>query len=75
MLTVNLGAFTATQKRPVPLEHSLFYGNKLYPICKNDKFTMEGLQLAKADYEKKNKLVPAGKDATVEAHGGLVEEQ
>lgn len=55
----------ATHKRPVPLEHSLFYGSKLYPICKNDKFTMEGLHSARADLEKKNKLAPTEAQGTL----------
>lgn len=32
---------TGTTKRPVPLEHNLFYDNELYTICRQDYFFPE----------------------------------
>lgn len=63
---------TATLKRPVPLEHSLFYGNKLFPICQGDKYISDGLQKAKAEYQKKNKMGPSDRDyASGDAQGEI----
>lgn len=53
------------------MEHSLFYGNKLFPICQGDKYVSDGLQRAKAEYQKKNKLGPSDRDfAAMDAQGG-----
>lgn len=27
-----------THKRPVPLEHSIFYGGQMFPVCRQDRF-------------------------------------
>lgn len=27
-----------THKRPVPLEHSIFYGGLMFPVCRQDRF-------------------------------------
>ena len=32
---------TGTTKRPVPLEHNLYYDNELYTICRQDYFFPE----------------------------------
>jgi antiviral helicase SKI2 len=32
---------TGTTKRPVPLEHSLYYAGQLYPICRGEAFVPE----------------------------------
>ena len=32
---------TGTSKRPVPLEHSLYYSGQLYPICRAETFLSE----------------------------------
>ncbi|EFJ42164.1 hypothetical protein VOLCADRAFT_107417 [Volvox carteri f. nagariensis] len=38
------GARARTTKRPVPLEHSLYYGGEIYPICSREVFNPEGLR-------------------------------
>lgn len=45
---------TGTTKRPVPLEHCLFYSGELYRICENEVFLTQGLKAAKDAYKKKN---------------------
>lgn len=32
---------TGTTKRPVPLEHSLYFAGQLFPICRGDTFLPE----------------------------------
>ncbi|KAL1370055.1 hypothetical protein AAHE18_01G032100 [Arachis hypogaea] len=50
---------TGTTKRPVPLEHCLFYSGELYKICENEKFLPQGLKAAK-DVSKKKNLTAGG---------------
>ncbi|XP_073149215.1 DExH-box ATP-dependent RNA helicase DExH11 isoform X2 [Henckelia pumila] len=45
---------TGTIKRPVPLEHCLFYSGEFYKICENEKIIPQGLKAAKDVYKKKN---------------------
>lgn len=45
---------TGTNKRPVPLEHALYYGGKFYTICSHEKYDQSGWKQAKIDYDKKN---------------------
>ncbi|KZV40547.1 hypothetical protein F511_29373 [Dorcoceras hygrometricum] len=45
---------TGTTKRPVPLEHCLFYSGEFYKICENEKIIPQGLKAAKDVYKKKN---------------------
>eukprot|EP00257_Ricinus_communis_P017116 XP_015575481.1 DExH-box ATP-dependent RNA helicase DExH11 [Ricinus communis] len=45
---------TGTTKRPVPLEHCLFYSGELYKICENETFIPQGLRVAKDAHKKKN---------------------
>ncbi|KAL2898801.1 DExH-box ATP-dependent RNA helicase DExH11 [Bienertia sinuspersici] len=45
---------TGTTKRPVPLEHCLFYSGELYRVCENEIFLTQGLKAAKDAYKKKN---------------------
>ncbi|XP_057536016.1 DExH-box ATP-dependent RNA helicase DExH11 isoform X2 [Amaranthus tricolor] len=45
---------TGTSKRPVPLEHCLFYSGELYRICENEMFLTQGLKAAKDAYKRKN---------------------
>ncbi|GAB4827250.1 Antiviral helicase ski2 [Ancistrocladus abbreviatus] len=44
---------TGTTKRPVPLEHCLFYAGELYKICENETFVPQGLRATKDAYKKK----------------------
>lgn len=49
-----------TTKRPVPLEHCLFYSGELYKICENEKMIPQGLKAAKDVYNKKNATTVSG---------------
>ncbi|KAL8055915.1 hypothetical protein ABFX02_04G086300 [Erythranthe guttata] len=51
---------TGTTKRPVPLEHCLFYSGDLYKICENEKIIPHGLKAAKDMYRKKNSATATG---------------
>ncbi|XVE79464.1 hypothetical protein DITRI_Ditri14bG0060900 [Diplodiscus trichospermus] len=51
---------TGTTKRPVPLEHCLFYSGELYKICESETFIPEGLKAAKDAYKKKNSKAVSG---------------
>ncbi|XP_050236549.1 DExH-box ATP-dependent RNA helicase DExH11 [Mercurialis annua] len=44
---------TGTTKRPVPLEHCLFYSGELYKICENETLILQGLKAAKDAHKKK----------------------
>lgn len=48
-----------TTKRPVPLEHCLFYSGELYKICERETFLPQGLKAAK-DASKKRNLTAGG---------------
>lgn len=43
-----------TTKRPVPLEHCLFYSGELYKVCENEQFVPQGFKAAKDVFKKKN---------------------
>ncbi|KAL3530840.1 hypothetical protein ACH5RR_010162 [Cinchona calisaya] len=58
---------TGTTKRPVPLEHHLFYSGELYKVCENEKFVPQGLKAAKDANKKKNTNTAAGRTG---AHPG-----
>ncbi|KAM0953407.1 putative RNA helicase [Dioscorea sansibarensis] len=45
---------TGTSKRPVPLEHCLFYSGELYKVCERETFVPQGWRGAKDAYKKKN---------------------
>lgn len=46
-----------TMRRPVPLEHCLYYGGELYKICEQSTFLPEGVKEAhKAHHAKTTKL-------------------
>lgn len=49
-----------TTKRPVPLEHCLFYSGELYKICENEKIILQGLKAAKDAHKKKNSPTVSG---------------
>ncbi|KAI4305143.1 hypothetical protein L6164_028529 [Bauhinia variegata] len=55
---------TGTTKRPVPLEHCLFYSGDLYKICEGEKFLPQGLKAAKDASKKKNLTVRGGSSGT-----------
>ncbi|CAH1423609.1 unnamed protein product [Lactuca virosa] len=50
---------TGTTKRPVPLEHCLFYSGELYKICEQEKFIPQGLKSAK-DAHRRKTMATAG---------------
>ncbi|XP_052185794.1 DExH-box ATP-dependent RNA helicase DExH11 isoform X2 [Diospyros lotus] len=43
---------TGTTKRPVPLEHCLFYSGELYQICESEIFMPQGVKTAKEAYKR-----------------------
>ncbi|KAK3156055.1 hypothetical protein QOZ80_2AG0102210 [Eleusine coracana subsp. coracana] len=45
---------TSTNKRPVPLEHCLFYSGEMYKICERDTFLTQGFKEAKDAFKRKN---------------------
>ncbi|KAJ3685614.1 hypothetical protein LUZ61_014778 [Rhynchospora tenuis] len=47
---------TSTTKRPVPLEHCIFYAGELYAICEKDVFLQHGYRAAKEAFKKKTTL-------------------
>lgn len=49
-----------TTRRPVPLEHCLFYSGELYKICESESFMSQGLKAAKDAYKKKNSNTVSG---------------
>ncbi|KAI8523660.1 hypothetical protein RHMOL_Rhmol13G0090800 [Rhododendron molle] len=55
---------TGTTKRPVPLEHCLFYSGELYKICESEVFLHHGLKAAKDTYKKKNLTTVSGGTGT-----------
>ncbi|XP_072985738.1 DExH-box ATP-dependent RNA helicase DExH11 isoform X1 [Typha latifolia] len=59
---------TGTTRRPVPLEHCLFYSGELYKICENDKFLSQGFTAAKEAYKKKNSSLVGGKSGLKIGH-------
>ncbi|KAG6607294.1 DExH-box ATP-dependent RNA helicase DExH11, partial [Cucurbita argyrosperma subsp. sororia] len=51
---------TGTTKRPVPLEHCIFYSGESYKICENEIFLSHGLKAAKDASKKKTSSVASG---------------
>ncbi|MFS7978053.1 putative RNA helicase [Helianthus anomalus] len=49
---------TGTTKRPVPLEHCLFYSGQVYKICEQEKFISQGLRAAKDAHKRKTLTTP-----------------
>ncbi|KAE8807411.1 Helicase SKI2W [Hordeum vulgare] len=45
---------TSTNKRPVPLEHCLFYSGEVYKVCEKDIFLTQGFRDAKDAFKMKN---------------------
>lgn len=64
---------TGTTKRPVPLEHCLFYSGVLYKVCENEEILPQGSRAAKDAYKKKNSSMVAGSSGinmlTAASHG------
>uniref|UniRef100_A0A7N0U3N2 RNA helicase n=2 Tax=Kalanchoe fedtschenkoi TaxID=63787 RepID=A0A7N0U3N2_KALFE len=51
---------TGTTKRPVPLEHCLFYSAELYTVCEGEVFMPQGLKAAKDAFKRKNAVPGSG---------------
>ncbi|KAD6795715.1 hypothetical protein R6Q59_031765 [Mikania micrantha] len=60
---------TGTTKRPVPLEHCIFYSGEVYKICEQEKFISQGWRAAKDAHRKKimNKQTGVGGSASLGA--------
>lgn len=50
----------STTRRPVPLEHCLFYSGELYKICENEAFLPQGLRAVKDVYKRKTSNIVGG---------------
>ncbi|KAJ4849927.1 Antiviral helicase ski2 [Turnera subulata] len=61
----------STTKRPVPLEHCLFYSGELYKICENEAFLPQGLKAAKDAHKKKNTSVVGGNMRSYAGHSAV----
>ncbi|GAB2263267.1 hypothetical protein Droror1_Dr00004264 [Drosera rotundifolia] len=61
---------TGTTRRPVPLEHCVFYSGELYTVCENETFLPQGLKAAKDDYKKKNSSPVGGGSFPSAGSGG-----
>ncbi|XP_025811051.1 DExH-box ATP-dependent RNA helicase DExH11 isoform X3 [Panicum hallii] len=66
---------TSTNKRPVPLEHCLFYSGEMYKICERDTFLTQGFREAKDAFKKKNSnklgVKPGPKSGTPAVRAGI----
>ncbi|XP_027335090.1 DExH-box ATP-dependent RNA helicase DExH11 isoform X2 [Abrus precatorius] len=51
---------TGTTKRPVPLEHCLFYSGELYKICESEIFLPQGVKAAKEALKRRNLTAGGG---------------
>ncbi|KAI3774096.1 hypothetical protein L1987_48639 [Smallanthus sonchifolius] len=51
---------TGTTKRPVPLEHCLFYSGEVYKICEQEKFISQGLRATKDAHKRKTLTTGVG---------------
>ncbi|KAI7756452.1 hypothetical protein M8C21_002341 [Ambrosia artemisiifolia] len=51
---------TGTTKRPVPLEHCLFYSGEVYKICEQEIFIPQGLRAAKDAHKRKTMTTGVG---------------
>lgn len=49
-----------TTKRPVPLEHCIFYSGEFYKVCESETFIPQGLKAAKDAYKRKNSSAVVG---------------
>ncbi|URE37999.1 DSHCT (NUC185) domain [Musa troglodytarum] len=55
---------TGTTKRPVPLEHCLFYSGELYKVCESDTFLPQGFRAVKDVYKRKKSSAGMGQPGT-----------
>ncbi|KAJ8458801.1 hypothetical protein OPV22_031727 [Ensete ventricosum] len=55
---------TGTTKRPVPLEHCLFYTGELYKVCESDTFLPQGFRAVKDVYKRKKSSAGMGQSGT-----------
>ncbi|KAL8092228.1 DExH-box ATP-dependent RNA helicase DExH11 [Apium graveolens] len=51
---------TGTTRRPVPLEHCIFYNGEFFKVCENEKFLSPGYKAAKDAYKKKSTSTVGG---------------
>lgn len=59
-LAIMINFSIRTTKRPVPLEHCLFYSGELYKICESEKFLPQGVKAVKEALRKKNLTAGGG---------------
>ncbi|XP_078446524.1 RNA helicase, ATP-dependent, SK12/DOB1 protein [Wolffia australiana] len=51
---------TGTTRRPVPLEHCLFYSGEMYKVCENEVFLPQGVKAARDAFKKKATISAPG---------------
>ncbi|PNW76952.1 hypothetical protein CHLRE_11g482483v5 [Chlamydomonas reinhardtii] len=61
---------TGTTKRPVPLEHSLYYAGEIYPICSREVFNAEGVRKVQAAHKARNAPPSAASSSGGGGRGG-----
>lgn len=61
---------TGTIRRPVPLEHCLYYSGELYRICDNDNFMNQGVKEARDAFNLKNTPKSGGSSGQAGALSG-----
>eukprot|EP00898_Chlorokybus_atmophyticus_P001683 jgi/Chlat1/2515/Chrsp175S02429 len=59
----------STKKRPVPLEHHLFYSGEIYKICEGDTYLPAGYALAKQAHKEKLARKSGAKPSTQQQQG------
>ncbi len=53
---------TGTSRRPVPLEHCLYYGGEMFTISSREVYLPEGVRQASLAWKKKNEVPETKKD-------------
>lgn len=64
--------FISTTKRPVPLEHCLFYSGEFYKVCENEAFIPQGWKAAKDAYKRKNLSAASGATGSILRQNGMI---
>ena len=51
--------FPGTHRRPVPLEHCVYYGNEIYPVMRGDVYLADGMQKVVAAHKARTAPPPS----------------
>lgn len=55
-------SFLGTTRRPVPLEHALYFGGEMYNVSSRETFLPEGFRQAHLSWKKKNEVPDTKKE-------------